>query len=325
MIDQHDRGFPVGYAGVLSFYGVPLTLDPADLDGVDVAVLGAPTDDAVSNRPGTRYGPRAIRAASWPPGPHHLPSGLHPFEILKVIDYGDAECVPADVARSHEAIKRRVGEIVDAGAIPIVLGGDHSITASDAAAVAERHGPLGLIHFDSHADTDPDVLGVAEHSHGTPMYRLVQAGHVDPRRYVQIGLRGWWPTEKEFSWQRELGITTFFMDDVVELGIGEVMRQALDIVGDGATFLTVDIDALDPAFAPGTGTPEPGGFTTREMLWAVRQVASRVDLRGADVVEVIPTATGIYEDITALAAERIVREMIAGVAMRRTGRAGAVR
>jgi agmatinase len=316
MLDPRDRAFPLGYAGVLSFYGLPITHDPEDLAGCDVVVLGAPTDDQVSNRPGTRYGPRAIRAASWPPGPHHLPSGLHPFEVLKVLDYGDAECVPADSAASFGAIQRRVGEIVDAGALPIVLGGDHAITAADASAVAERVGPVGLIHFDSHADTDPDVLGV-EQSHGTPMYRLVEQGHVTPSRYIQIGLRGWWPTEQEFAWQRERGITTFFMDDVIELGIAEVTARAIQAAGPGPVFLTVDIDSLDPAFAPGTGTPEPGGLTTRELLWSVHHIAAELDLRGADVVEVLPTSAGIYEDITALAAERIVREIIAGIAVRK--------
>ena len=138
------------------------------------------------------------------------------------------------------------------------------------------------------------------------MYRLVEQGHVDPRRYVQIGLRGYWPTEAEFAWQAEHGITSFFMHDVRELGIEEVVRRDVEVVGDGPLFLTVDVDVLDPAFAPGTGTPEPGGMTTVDLLWAARTLAERLDLVGADVVEVIPTAVG-SADITALAADRIVR------------------
>jgi agmatinase len=159
------------------------------------------------------------------------------------------------------------------------------------------------------------VFGV-ELSHGTPMYRLVRDGHVDPRRYVQIGLRGYWPGEKEFGWQADQGITSFFMHDVRDLGIVEIVRRTVEIVGSGPTFLTVDVDVLDPAFAPGTGTPEPGGMTSVELLQAVRAVALQLDLVGADVVEVIPTAVG-STDITALVADRIVRQILNGIALRR--------
>ena len=147
------------------------------------------------------------------------------------------------------------------GAIPIVLGGDHSIAEPDVRACARAHGPVALVHFDTHTDTGAEVFGV-ELSHGTIMYRLVEQGHVDPRRNVQIGLRGYWPGEQEFTWQAERGITSFFMHDVRDLGIREVVRRTLELVGRGPAFLTVDVDVLDPAFAPGTGTPEPGGMTS---------------------------------------------------------------
>ncbi|HKC77979.1 MAG TPA: arginase family protein, partial [Gaiellaceae bacterium] len=202
-----------------------------------------------------------------------------------------------------------------AGLIPIVLGGDHSIAEPDVRACAKRHGPVGLVHFDTHTDTGTEVFGVPI-SHGTPMYRLVEQGHVDPRRYVQIGLRGYWPGEAEFGWQREQGITTFFMHDVRDRGIDAVVADTVRIVGDGAVFLTVDVDVLDPAFAPGTGTPEPGGMTSLELLKAVREVAVQLDLVGADVVEVIPTAVA-STDITALVADRIVREILNGIALHR--------
>jgi agmatinase len=159
------------------------------------------------------------------------------------------------------------------------------------------------------------VFGV-EVSHGTPMYRLVRDGHVDPRRYVQIGLRGYWPGERELAWQREQGITSFFMHDVRELGIDAVVERAAAIAGDGPTFLSVDIDVLDPAFAPGTGTPEPGGMTSGDLLRACRTLASRLRIVGMDLVEVIPTAVG-SADVTALAAERVVREVLTGLAMHR--------
>ena len=182
-------------------------------------------------------------------------------------------------------------------------------------AVAAHHGPVGLVHFDTHTDTGTEVFGV-EHSHGTPMYRLVRDGHVDARRYVQIGLRGYWPGEEEFSWQREHGIASYFMHDVRDLGIREVVERTVAAIGDGPVFLTVDVDVLDPAFAPGTGTPEPGGMSSTDLLWACREIASRLELVGVDVVEVIPTGVG-SADITALVADRIVREALTGIALRR--------
>jgi agmatinase len=324
VLDPQKRWRPLpdkpDYAGFLSYAGTPLVQEPEDLAGVDVAIVGAPTDDLVSDRPGTRYAPRAIRAASCPPGPH-LEAGVDAFAELRVVDYGDAPVIPADPVKSHLAIHALVGEVVDAGVLPVLLGGDHSITGPALAAVAHRRGPLGLIHFDTHTDTGAEVFGV-EQSHGTPMYRLVEGGQVDGSRYAQIGLRGYWPGPVEFDWQRTRGIAAFFMHDVRELGIREVVERALAHVGDGAVYVTVDIDVLDPAFAPGTGTPEPGGMTSAELLWAVREVASRVDLAGADVVEVLPTSIG-SADITALVADRVVRELLTGVALRRSpARAG---
>jgi agmatinase len=159
------------------------------------------------------------------------------------------------------------------------------------------------------------VFGV-ELSHGTPMRRLIDAGHVDPRRYVQIGLRGYWPGEEEFRWQAERGIGSFFMHDVRELGVDAVVERAIAAVGTGPAYLSVDIDVLDPAFAPGTGTPEPGGMTSAELLAACRRLGERLELVGAEVVEVIPTAVG-SADITALAADRVVREILTGLALRR--------
>ena len=318
MIDPLERWRDYGekpdYAGPVSFGGAPYTQDPALLSGFDVAIVGAPTDDLVSDRPGTRFAPRAIRAASCPPGPH-LEAGIDAFAELRIVDYGDAPVLPADAARSGAAIEATVGEVLDAGLIPIVLGGDHSIAEPDIRACAQRHGPVGLVHFDTHTDTGTEVFGV-EVSHGTPMYRLVRDGHVDAKRYVQIGLRGYWPGEAEFAWQADRGITAFFMHDVRDLGIDTVVDRAVTRIGVGPVFLSVDVDVLDPAFAPGTGTPEPGGMTSIELLKAVRTVAERLQVVGADVVEVIPTAVG-SADITALVAERIVREILTGIALRR--------
>ncbi len=318
MIDPTER-WPRGheekpdYAGLLTYGAARYTQDPAELEGVDVAVVGAPTDDLVSDRPGTRFGPRAIRAASCPPGPH-LEANVDAFAELSVVDFGDAPVIPADPARTHAAIEATVAQVVGAGAIPVVLGGDHSISEPNIRACA-AHRPVGVVHFDTHTDTGTEVYGV-EISHGTPFYRLVEQGHLDPRRYVQIGLRGYWPGETEFAWQAERGVTSYFMHDVRELGIEQVVRRAVETVGAGPVFLTVDVDVLDPAFAPGTGTPEPGGMTTADLLRAARTLARELELVGADVVEVIPTAVG-SADVTALAADRIVREILTGIALRR--------
>ena len=322
MIDPLERWRELGlpdkpdYAGLLTYAGMPYTQDPTELAGVDVAIIGAPTDDLVSDRPGTRFGPRAIRAASCPPGPH-LEAKVDAFAELRVVDFGDAAVVPADAAGTHAQIERTVAQVVAAGAIPVVLGGDHSITEPNVRAVAARHGPVGLVHFDTHTDTGTEVFGV-ELSHGTPMYRLVRDGHVAGGRYAQIGLRGYWPGEAELSWQREQGISSFFMHDVRDLGIREVVERTVDAVGDGPAFLTVDVDVLDPSAAPGTGTPEPGGMTSVDLLWACREVGQRLELVGMDVVEVIPTAVG-SADVTALVADRIVREALTGIALRRRG------
>ena len=231
MIDPTQR-WPRGheekpdYAGLLTYGGARYTQDPAELASVDVAVVGAPTDDLVSDRPGARFGPRAIRAASCPPGPH-LEAKVDAFDELSIVDFGDAPVIPADPERTHAAIEGLVGQVLAAGAIPVILGGDHSISEPNLRAVAAAHGPVGLVHFDTHTDTGTEVYGV-EISHGTPFYRLVEHGHLDPRRYVQIGLRGYWPGEAELTWQAEHGVTSFFMHDIRELGIGDVVRKAVE-------------------------------------------------------------------------------------------------
>ena len=320
MLDPLERWARYGekpdYAGLLTFGGQPYTEDPAELAGFDVAIVGAPMDDLVSDRPGARLAPRAIRAASCPPGAH-LEAGVDAFTALRVVDFGDAPVIPADPGVSHAAIEATVGQVLVAGVLPAVLGGDHSISEPAIRACAGVHGPVGVVHFDTHTDTGAEVFGV-ERSHGTFMRRLVEAGHVDGRRYAQIGLRGYWPGEPEFAWQAEHGITSLFMHDVRDLGIREVVRRAVAAVGAGPVYLTVDVDVLDPAFVPGTGTPEPGGMTAVDLLLAVRTVAAELELVGADVVEVIPSSVGT-DDYSALVADRIVREALTGIAVRRRG------
>ena len=318
MIDPQKRwsrhGEKPDYAGLLTFGSAPYTEDPAELAGIDAAIIGAPMDELVSDRAGARFGPRAIRAAGCPPGPH-LEAGIDAFSALKVVDYGDAPIVPADPAASHQAIQATVAEVVSAGVFPLILGGDHSITEPNIRGCGTEHGPIGLLHFDTHTDTGADVFG-AEFSHGTVMRRLVDGGLVDPERYVQVGLRGYWPGDAEFSWQRELGITSICMHDVRGAGIAATLDRACAVIGAGPAFLTIDVDVLDPAFAPGTGTPEPGGMTSSDLLWAARTAAQRLALVGADIVEVSPSSIG-SADITALVGDRLAREILTGLALRR--------
>jgi agmatinase len=319
VIDPQERWAQYGekpdFAGLLTFSGTVYTEDPEELEGFDVAIVGAPMDDLVSDRPGARLAPRAIRAASCPPGPH-LEAKVDAFAALRIVDFGDAPVIPADAVTSHAAIESTVGQVLAAGVLPVVLGGDHSITEPSVRACAAVHGPVGVIHFDTHTDTGAEVFGVTV-SHGTFMKRLIDAGQVDASRYAQIGLRGYWPGETEFTWQAERGVTSLFMHDVRDLGIREVVSRALAAVGDGPAYLTVDVDVLDPGFIPGTGTPEPGGMTPVDLLWAVRTVAASVELVGADVVEVIPSNVGT-NDASALVAERVIREALTGIALRRS-------
>ena len=320
MIDPQERWAQYGekpdYLGLLTFGGAVYTEDPGELEGFDVAIVGAPMDDLVSDRPGARLAPRAIRGASSPPGPH-LEVKIDAFEELRIVDFGDAPVIPADAGVSHAAIEATVGQVLAAGVLPVVLGGDHSITEPAVRAVAAARGPVGMVHFDTHTDTGVEVFGV-ERSHGTFIRRLIEGGQLDPARYAQIGLRGYWPGEAEFGWQAEQGITSLFMHEVRDLGIREVAARAIAAVGPGPVYLTVDVDVLDPAFIPGTGTPEPGGMTATDLLFAVRTVAAQLELVGADVVEVIPAAVGT-NDYSALVADRVIREALTGIALRRRG------
>jgi len=327
MTDSHrlqpNRPDETSYAGVgVTFGRVPLALDPAGLAGADVAILGAPFDEGVSYRPGTRFGPRAIRMAedvAFPIDRPHMELGIDPYAELDIVDYGDIEVHSANLGRSHALLQKGVSEILAADAIPVVLGGDHSISMPVLAALAERFGPDGysVIHFDTHADTGDYE---DEAPHGVPFHHAVRDGHLDGHNIVQVGLRGAWPFPDDFEWMRRVGFRWHTMGEVVERGIAAVTKDAIAHARSRAprTYLTVDIDVLDPAFAPGTGTAEPGGLMTRELLWAVRSVASQVDLCAMDMVEVSPPydPTGI----TAMAGHRVVLETLSGIALRKSGR-----
>jgi len=289
-----------------------------------VAIVGAPYDEGTSHRPGSRFGPNAIRAATYHAGSvNSLQLDIQPFDWLACADAGDAPIVPGNPERAHDVIRRKVEVVMQAGAIPIVLGGDHSITWPAATAVAEGVAPqsLGIVHFDAHADTAATTWGSLR-SHGTPMRRLIESGAVAGRNFVQVGLRGYWPPPETLDWMRENGLRWHFMTEIEERGaeavVAEAIAQALD--GPERIYLSVDIDVLDPGMAPGTGTPEPGGMLTRELLRAIRQVVGAVDLAGMDVVEVAPAYD--VAEITGAAANRCVLEAISALAVRRRDAGG---
>lgn len=325
----HERSLPPGlaaqldgpsYQGPATFAQRPLLTEPAQLDSwqPDVAVVGAPWDDSTTNRPGARFGPRALRALAYGPGTFHLDLGIEIFDDLEVVDYGDALCPHGLVEAAHGAIRQRVAEVVDRGIFPVVLGGDHSITWPSASAVAHATGwgRLGVVHFDAHADTADDVDGNLA-SHGTPMRRLIESGAVAGRNFVQVGLRGYWPPAETFAWMRAQQMRYHLMNEVWERGLTAVLDDAVAEAMDGcdAVYLSVDIDVLDPGFAPGTGTPEPGGLAPVDLLRALRRLAIEVPLVAMDVVEVAPAYD--WADLTVNNAHRCVLEVLAGLAVRR--------
>ena len=317
-----SRSDEPAYAGLMTFAKVPLVLEPEELAGADVVIVGAPIDELVSHRPGTRFGPRAIRQSDpisyAPTAMPNMDVGLDPFEVLEVVDHGDVAPTPGYPLITHDAIRETVKRIRAAGAIPVVLGGDHSIAHPDVGAVAEVLAPaeVGLVHFDAHTDTGEEEPRL---SHGTPMRLLVEEGSVKGKNLVQIGLRGYWPFASDFGWARGQGVRWHLMDEIYERGIDAVITDVIsEMSGVEHVFLSVDVDVCDPAYAPGTGTPEPGGLQSRELLKSVRRLAIELPLCGMEVVEVSPP----YDcaEITALLAHRVVMEALSGIAVRKSGK-----
>ena len=274
------------YAGVPTFLTAPyrqVDVDKPDFGDLEVAIVGVPMDLGVTNRPGSRFGPRALRTIERI-GPYNHMLDCAPTHDLKVADIGD---VPFQsryrLELSHEDIERRVGQIVDAGIVPLSVGGDHSITHPILKAVGKKE-PVGLIHIDAHCDTG-GAYDMSKFHHGGPFRNAVLGGVLDPTRTIQIGIRG----SAEYLWEfsYESGMTVIHAEEVSGLGIAAIIDKAKAIVGEGPTYLSFDIDSLDPAFAPGTGTPEVGGLTTREVLELLRGLKG-VNLVGGDVVEVAP-------------------------------------
>ncbi len=317
------------YGPDATFLGVPAAdlADPASWAGTDIMIIGAPFDGGTSHRPGARFGPQAIRFTDYLPhdaSRPHLALGVDPLRDLRVADAGDVEMPPGDTEVSLRRLEAAVHRACHGGAMPVILGGDHTVALADATGVA-RHvgwGRLSMIHFDAHADTGNTQLG-SLYGHGTPMRRLIESGAVRGDRFLQIGLRGYWPEPETLGWMADRGMRSYEMAEVVARGLDECLTEAFPIATDecDGVFLSVDVDVVDPGMAPGTGTPEPGGLTGRQLLDAVRRIAMELPVAGVEVVEVAPPYD--HAEVTAFLANRVVLEALSGIAWRRRAEAAA--
>lgn len=323
---QRYAGAPA-FAGFATFMGVPVCLNQDDLRAgkVDVAILGAPVDMGSGAR-GAAYGPRYIRSDErslerMPAIFVHPDTRIAPFNELNVVDYGDAAVDPFSIEHSMEPIRKLVREIAETGAIPIVLGGDHSILWPDAAGIADVYGAenIGVIHLDAHPDCSEHLYG--HHvTHGTPIRRLIEDEHIPARNFIQVGLRSIASFDDElWNWMRQHGMRSHFMAEVDRLGFQAVLEKAIAEALDGPRYLylSLDIDVLDPSFAPGTGTPEVAGLTNRELLPAIRRLCHETPVVGMEVVEVAPLLD--HSSITTMNARKAIFEALTGIAMRKKG------
>jgi agmatinase len=319
------------YGPDATFLGVRAAdLDDADsFAGAGAVIIGAPFDGGTSHRPGARFGPQAIRLTDYLPhdgSRPHLALGVDPLVELGVVDVGDVEMPSGETERSLDRLAAAVERVARSGALPVILGGDHTIALPDVTGVA-RHvgwGRVSVLHFDAHADTGDTQWG-SLYGHGTPMRRLIESGATRGDRFVQIGLRGYWPEPETLAWMAAQDMRSYEMTEVVERGLDACLTEAFTRATDDCdgVFLSVDVDVVDPGLAPGTGTPEPGGLSGRQLLDAVRRIAMELPLCGMDVVELSPPYD--HAEVTAYLANRVVLEALSGVAWRcRTG-SGAAR
>ena len=311
------------YGPDITFLGV----DKCDLDeaesfaDADVVIVGAPFDGGTSYRSGARFGPQAIRMTDYLAHDGSRPSlalRIDGLADMRVVDAGDVEMFSGDAATACAALEREVEKVAAAGAIPVILGGDHTVTWPDVTAVARARGwgRVSVIHFDAHADTGDIEFGSLI-GHGQPMRRLIESGAARGDRFLQIGLRGYWPPPEVLDWMAEQGMRSYEMTEIVHRGLSTCLTEAFEIAMDDCdgVFLSVDIDVCDPAHAPGTGTPEPGGLSARELLDAVRRICLELPVVGMDVVEVSPPFD--HADITAALGNRVVLEALSAIARRR--------
>ena len=311
------------YGPDATFLGVPAA-DPDDVtswQGAGAVIIGAPFDGGTSHRSGCRFGPQAIRITDYLPHDSSRPSlalGVDGLVDLGVVDLGDVEMPSGDTETSLQRLEQRVRMVAEAGVFPVILGGDHTIALPDVTALAHAvgWGRVSVIHFDAHADT-ADIQSGSLYGHGTPMRRLIESGACRGDRFIQIGLRGYWPEPETLDWMAQQGMRSFEMGEITRRGLDAVLDEAFALAIDDcdAVFLSVDVDVVDPGSAPGTGTPEPGGLTSRQLLDAVRRIAMELPLVGMDVVEVSPPYD--HAEITAYLGNRIVLEALSGLAWKR--------
>jgi agmatinase len=311
--------------GIPTFFNLPVALTPADLKAgkVEVAIVGAGLDMGSGFR-GAAYGPRAVRTGEVYKGqgmvtPENMHVMVSPFNELNIVDYGDIAVDQMSTERSLEHIREVVREIAQTGAIPMIVGGDHSLMYPDAAGVVDVYGKgkVGIVHFDSHYDAgkgEPHLI-----SHGQPVWRLFREDLVPGKNFIQVGLRGYWPNQEGFEWMREKGLRYHTMAEIEKSGWDAVMNRAMKEAREGPEYIYIsfDIDVLDPAFMPGTGTPEPGGLTMREVLPIVRRLCAETKVVGFELVELDPLVDPGYT--TALNSNRVLRECLTGIAMRKRG------
>ena len=299
--------------------------DPKTYQGADVIIVGAPIDSGTSHRSGAKFGPQAIRGGDYLPHDGerpHMALRTDGLKDLKVLDAGDLLMPGGDLKNSLEVLAVATEKISRAGIIPVILGGDHSIASADVAGIAAHRGlgKISMIHFDAHADTGESQFGSLV-GHGTPMRQLIDSGAVRGDRFLQLGLRGYWPDNQTLEWMRDQGMRSYEMTEIHHRGLNVVLDESFARLTDqcDGVFLSVDIDVVDPGMAPGTGTPEPGGMTSRELLESVRRICLELPVVGIDVVEVAPPFDSA--DITAILANRVVLEALSAIAKRRSGKA----
>ncbi|GBD17141.1 Guanidinobutyrase [bacterium HR26] len=298
------------FSGIRTFARLPHV---RDLDGVDVAVIGVPFDTGVTYRIGARFGPAAVREMSAMLRAYNPALDVNVYDVLSVVDYGDLPVVPGYIEDSYARIEEGLLPVLEAGVIPICIGGDHSISLAELRAVAKKYGPVGFVQFDSHTDTWDEYFG-RKYTHGTPFRRAVEEGLIDTARAIQVGMRGSLYGPEDYDQSRALGFEVWPTDDVRRAGIPAVIEAIRRRLGDGPVFLSFDIDFVDPSFAPGTGTPEIGGFTSREAQEFVRGLAG-VNLVAMDLVEVLPAHDPA--GITALIAANVIFEALSVIALNR--------
>ena len=320
--------YPIGMQGhgIATFLQRPVALTPADLKAaeVDVAMLGAGLDFSGGMR-GAAFGPRALRShdmylPTMAKGLPHSHVMVDALEELVIADYGDAPVDFESAYRSIEPVRGLVREVADTTTVPFIIGGDHSLMYPDVAALADVYGKgkIGVVHFDAHYDAGSMALG-HNLSHGTPVRRLIEQGHIRGENFIQVGLRGYAPGGDDLEWMRDHGLRYHFMAEVEKHGWAHVMERALAEAAEGTEYLYVslDIDVLDPAYAPGTGTPEPNGLTPRELFPLLRRLGAENNVVGVELVELNPLVDPTY--VTPLVANRCVREILTGMAMRKKG------